>query len=77
MHKQKEEIFPKKTKIIMELTFYFPDNRIRDTHNGFKIPLDAMEKIVYDNDYWVIPRIIDFIIDKENPRLDITMYIKE
>lgn len=76
MRKQKLKMFPEKVKIKTDWTYYFPDNRIRDTHNSFKIPLDSMEGIVYRNDYWVLVNILDFIIDKDNPRVEIVVYLK-
>ena len=60
-----------KTKIIMEITTYWKDKRRHDVHNGIKITADALEGILYDDDKWVLPRYIDFDVDKENPRLEI------
>jgi crossover junction endodeoxyribonuclease RusA len=77
MEEQQFNIFPDNLKIRMNMWFYFPDKRKRDTHNTFKIPMDAMEGILYINDYWVLPNIVDFDIDRENPRLDLEFYIIE
>jgi len=77
MKEQEFEIFPNDTKIRMDMWFHFPDARKRDTHNTFKIPIDAMEGILYYNDYWVLPNIVDFDIDRKNPRLDLKLYIIE
>lgn len=59
-----------------DMVFYMPDKRKRDTHNTLKITLDAMEKIVYPNDYYVLPRIQDVHLDVKNPRVIITIYPK-
>lgn len=64
-------------KVIAEIWTYWPDKRRRDVHNGCKITFDAIEKFVYDDDKWVLPRYIDFDIDKENPRIEILIYLKE
>lgn len=77
MKEQGLEMFADNTKIRMDMWFYFPDARKRDTHNTFKIPMDAMEGIVYVNDYWILPNIVDFGIDRINPRLDLQLYIIE
>jgi crossover junction endodeoxyribonuclease RusA len=77
MKQNKFEIFPDNTKIRMNMWFHFPDRRKRDTHNTFKIPMDAMQDILYADDYWVLPNIVDFDIDRENPRLDLEFYIIE
>jgi Holliday junction resolvase RusA-like endonuclease len=74
MHKQKIKKMEDKRKIRVEMTYYFPDNRIRDTHNSFKILLDALESEVYHNDYWVLLTIKDFIIDKANPHVHIEIF---
>ena len=54
----------------LDLAFYFPDKRIRDSHNCLKILMDVLETIVYDNDYNVMPRIQFVEYDKENPRVE-------
>ena len=64
-------------KIITEIWTYWPDNRCRDTHNGAKLTFDSLEEIVYDNDRWVLPRYMDFEVDKENARVELKIYLKE
>lgn len=67
--------FPEKTKIVCDLKFYFRDNRRRDTHNTLKLLLDAVEVGgLYHDDMYVLPRVIDFEVDKENPRVELTFY---
>jgi crossover junction endodeoxyribonuclease RusA len=77
MKEQGIKKFPDDKKIRMNMWFHFPDARKRDTHNTHKIPIDAMEGIVYSNDYWVLPNFVDFDIDRENPRLDLELYVIE
>lgn len=64
--------------LYIDLVFYFPDRRRRDSHNTLKILLDALESIVYDDDMYVLPRIQSVEYDKENPRVEmkITMQTK-
>lgn len=59
------------TWMYVDLVFYFPDRRVRDSHNCLKLLLDVMQDIVYKNDYHVMPRIQSVEYDKENPRVDI------
>ena len=66
-----------KEKCYMDLWFYFPDKRRRDTHNCLKILLDSLEGIIYEDDKMVLPRIQDFQIDKKNPRVEIEIREKE
>lgn len=62
--------------IIAELKFYMPDKRKRDSHNMFKFLFDIMNGIVYDDDYYVLPQVLDIQIDKENPRIECKLKIK-
>jgi crossover junction endodeoxyribonuclease RusA len=63
-----------KQKVIVELWWYFPDHMTRDTHNGLKLLLDALEKAVYDNDRYALPRIQDWDIDKTDPRVEVEIW---
>ena len=56
----------------MDLQFYFPDKRIRDSHNCLKILMDSLEGVLFDNDYFVMPRIQHVGYDKEHPRIEIS-----
>jgi len=55
----------------LDLVFFMPDRKIRDSHNMLKLLLDVMEGIVYKNDYYVCPRIQSVEYDKENPRIEL------
>lgn len=57
----------KSTWYYMDLVFYMPDRRIRDSHNMLKLLLDVMQGIVYNNDYYVLPRIQSVEYDSLNP----------
>jgi len=64
------------SKIIVNIWFYFPDNRKRDTHNGLKILMDVLEKAeIYTDDKYAMPRIIDYQIDRQYPRIEISFEI--
>lgn len=61
-----------KGKVILRLWFFYPDNRKRDTHNALKLLLDSLEDaLIYDNDKFALPQIMDFQIDKQLPRVEI------
>lgn len=60
--------------LIAELTFYFPDKRVRDCHNQHKLIMDALEYIAFKNDRWVLVRDMHVGLDKENPRVEIRIY---
>lgn len=55
----------------IDLIFFMPDRRVRDSHNMLKLLLDIMQGIVYENDYYVMPRIQAVEYDKENPRVEV------
>lgn len=59
-------------KVVVRLWFYFPDKRRRDTHNGLKVLLDALEDaLIYQDDRLALPQIMDYQCDKRNPRIEI------
>lgn len=57
--------------LYVDMVFYFPDRKIRDSHNCLKLLLDVMQGIVYENDYVILPRIQSVEYDKENPRVEL------
>jgi crossover junction endodeoxyribonuclease RusA len=59
-------------KVIVRLWYFFPDNKRRDTHNTLKALLDALESGgIYADDKTALPRIMDYEVDKKNPRIEI------
>lgn len=62
---------PNKKKVYVDLVFYLPDRRVRDTHNVPKLLLDALKGIVATDDYFILLRIQDFFIDAKDPRIEI------
>lgn len=62
-------------KVVVNVWFYFPDMRKRDTHNGLKLLLDCLEHAeIYTNDRYALPRIMDWDVDKDNPRIELEMH---
>jgi Holliday junction resolvase RusA-like endonuclease len=45
----------------------------RDDNNIYKLLNDSLEKIVYDNDSRVLTRTQRILIDKESPRVEVTL----
>jgi crossover junction endodeoxyribonuclease RusA len=59
-------------KVIVWLWYYFPDRRRRDTHNTLKILLDAFEDGgIYEDDKFAMPRVMDYEVDEDHPRIEI------
>jgi crossover junction endodeoxyribonuclease RusA len=57
--------------LYVDLVFYMPDRKIRDSHNCLKLLMDVLQGSVYENDYFVLPRIQSVEYDKENPRVEV------
>lgn len=66
----------KKKKVVLKFYFYYHDNRKRDSHNMLKLILDAFNDVIYDDDYYALPQIIDFEIDRKNPRIEVEIMRK-
>ena len=64
----------KSTWYYIDLVFFMPDRRIRDSHNCLKLLLDVMQGIIFDNDYYVMPRIQSVEYDSDNPRVEACVF---
>lgn len=64
----------KSTWYYVDLVFFMPDRRIRDSHNCLKLLLDVMQGIIFDNDYYVMPRIQSVEYDVDNPRVEVCIF---
>lgn len=59
---------------VMDLYFFFPDKRVRDSHNCIKLLTDCLEGLLFTNDYFLLPRIQHVELDRENPRMEVVYY---
>lgn len=73
IEEQKWFVPARDTWLYVDLVFYMPDRKIRDSHNMLKIVMDVMQDIVYENDYFVMPRVQSVEYDKEHPRIDVNI----
>src|SRR3990172_3943759 len=48
-------LFDSSVKLYLDLWFFLPDHRRRDTHNSLKILLDTLQSIYYADDKMVLP----------------------
>lgn len=62
--------------LYVDMVYYFPDRRIRDSHNCLKILMDTLEGKVFINDYTVLPRIWSVEYDKQNPRVELRVSVQ-
>ena len=66
-----------KGKTIVRLWYFWPDNRKRDTHNTLKLMLDCFEDaLIYTNDKYALPQVMDYDVDRENPRVEVEFEVK-
>lgn len=57
----------------LDIEFYMPDRKIRDSHNTLKILLDVFQDCAYRNDYFVLCRIQKVELDADNPRIEVCL----
>lgn len=62
--------------LYVDLVFYMPDRRIRDSHNMLKLLLDVMQDTIFENDYYAMPRIQSVEYDNENPRVECAITVQ-
>ena len=62
-------------KVVAWVRTFWPDEARRDTHNLYKVLWDALEGVLYDDDYWVLVRQADFAIDPQDPRIEISFQL--
>lgn len=72
--KQKYTIEKKGVWMVVEVNYFFPDRLRRDGHNMHKILADALNGCAYVDDQFILIRDMSIELDKENPRLEITIY---
>ncbi|MBE3589992.1 MAG: RusA family crossover junction endodeoxyribonuclease [Firmicutes bacterium] len=61
---------PRGSKVRVRIWYYWPDRRRRDTHNTLKALLDALEGIAYEDDRDALPQVMDYAVDRGNPRIE-------
>lgn len=64
------------TWLYIDMVFYMPDRKIRDSHNMLKLLLDVLQGTAYVNDYAVMPRVQSVEYCPENPRIDIEIKVQ-
>lgn len=63
-------------KLVLLVWYYWPDKRRRDCHNAHKLLADALEGVLYADDKTVLIRDIDYVIDRQRPRVEVTLVRK-
>lgn len=60
-------------KVIVRIWVFWKSNQRRDTDNIMKLLLDSMKEIAFWDDRMVLPRVMDFAVDKGNPRIEVEL----
>lgn len=64
--------------VIVELRYFWPDLRRRDTHNRIKEVCDALQLArVFEDDSQVLAREVGFELDRVNGRVEIAVFVEE
>jgi Holliday junction resolvase RusA-like endonuclease len=67
-----------RSKVIVEVKTYWSSWAVQDTHNLYKLLMDAMESAgVFDNDRFALVNQVDFEKDATSPRVELRVYVKE
>lgn len=74
---QKWECAKKGEWCVIEPTYYFPDKKRRDSHNYIKLMMDTLEGLVFEDDQFTIVREQYVYLDREFPRIEITIKFLE
>lgn len=57
----------------LDIVIYMPDKIMRDSHNCLKLLMDSIEGLLFENDYYIMPRIQSVELDRNNPRLELVL----
>ena len=64
-------------KVVVELSYFWPDRRRRDTHNRIKELMDVLQAAgAFANDCQALARERDFLIDGRRPRVEVVVRAK-
>lgn len=64
-------VMTKKQKIRVKIWAYFPNKIKRDMHNAYKILIDGLEGVIFEDDQYVLVQSMDFDYSKDNPRFEL------
>lgn len=61
-------------KFSVDMKLWFRDKRSQVDGDGIqKLPLDALKKIVYSDDKFALPRVLDYEFDEKEPRIEMSI----
>jgi len=61
-------------KFSVDMRIWFRDKRSQVDGDGIqKLPLDCLKKVVYSDDKFALPRVLDYDFDEKEPRIEMTI----
>ncbi|GMA59713.1 RusA family crossover junction endodeoxyribonuclease [Alicyclobacillus fastidiosus] len=75
MMARRQQMVPNGTKVALKVWYFWGDRRRHDQDNPLKLLQDALTGVVWEDDRWVLPQVMDFDVDKQNPRLEIEIEV--
>ena len=60
-------------KVILRYWCYWGDGRVHDPGNMVDTLLDSLKGVAYEDDNSVLPRAMDYAIDRKRPRVEIEL----
>lgn len=66
-----------RTKLYLRYWIYWPDRRRRDAGNVEKVLTDSLKGILFDDDQYVLPQAMDYQVDRDKPRVEIELHVKQ
>jgi crossover junction endodeoxyribonuclease RusA len=72
------ETIARPARVVVELRYFWPDLRRRDTHNRIKEVCDALQRCrVFEDDCQVVVHELGFELDRVNGHLEIAVFAEE
>ena len=64
-------------KVVLRYWIFWPDKKKRDAGNVEKVMTDSLIGILFRDDRWVLPRAMDFSVDRKNPRVELELEVMD
>ena len=68
---------PDKQKVVMRVWIWWGNTNRRDPDNIFKLLNDAIKGVLVPDDNMILPQVIDFYVDRGNPRVEVELELME
>lgn len=66
---------PQGVKVVLAYWVFWPDRRRRDAGNLVKVLADSLKGVVVADDQYLLPRAMDYAVDRAQPRLEARLWI--